>query len=117
MTKLAAFLMMGPLILIVGVIFKYYPPKKINPLYGYRTPRSMKNEDTWQLANTYSANLLIAAGLFTCIAQVIFWDTDIESFLIVGLACLLGGLGLSILLTEMRLRKTFDKDGNRINTQ
>jgi len=26
-----------------------HPPKSINAIYGYRTARSMKNDETWKL--------------------------------------------------------------------
>lgn len=29
-----------------GFYFQKHPPKEINELFGYRTPLSMKNEDT-----------------------------------------------------------------------
>lgn len=115
MTKLLAFLMMGPLILLAGLIFKFFPPKKINVLYGYRTKRSMLNDDTWQFANVFSSNLMIAAGLFTTLIQIIFWNYSMEDFILASLAALLISLCLSIILTEIKLKKTFDKDGNRLN--
>ena len=41
--------------LLLGWLLKKFPPKKINHLYGYRTQWSMKNEATWEAANTYSS--------------------------------------------------------------
>jgi uncharacterized membrane protein len=35
-------LLSGPLILIIGIIFKIFPPGKINHFYGYRGRRIMK---------------------------------------------------------------------------
>ncbi len=115
MSKLAAFLLFGPLILIIGLITKYYPPKKINNLYGYRTKRSMMNADTWQFANSYSTSILIISGMFTTLIQLIFWNLVVEDFLLIGLTAFVIGLGLSILLTERKLKETFDIEGNRLN--
>lgn len=37
----------------LGIYFSKHAPKEINPLFGYRTEMSMKNEQTWQFANHY----------------------------------------------------------------
>ena len=39
------------LLLLGSLLFYLKPPQKINSLYGYRTPRSMKNPDNWYYAN------------------------------------------------------------------
>jgi len=44
---------------VVAVIYKIFPPKNINYLYGYRTPRSMKTINNWQIANKHSANIML----------------------------------------------------------
>ena len=33
-----------------GKAFMKNPPREINPGFGYRTPRSSKNQDTWDFA-------------------------------------------------------------------
>jgi len=46
-----------PAIMIgIGRIFVSHPPKKINGIYGYRTKRSMKNNETWRFAHHYCAS-------------------------------------------------------------
>ncbi|MBL4605271.1 MAG: SdpI family protein, partial [Flavobacteriaceae bacterium] len=39
------------LLFIISLIFYFFPPKKINNLYGYRTHRTMQNKEAWDLAN------------------------------------------------------------------
>ena len=34
----------GPLMLVISLIFFYFPPKKINLIYGHRTTLSMKTK-------------------------------------------------------------------------
>jgi len=42
---------MIPVIMIgVGYMMYKHPPKSINAIYGYRTARSMKNDETWKFA-------------------------------------------------------------------
>ena len=45
--------------LIISFIYFKYPPKKNNYLYGYRTKRSMQNNETCTFANKCAAKLLI----------------------------------------------------------
>jgi len=54
--------LIGTIMLLAGLVMKYYPPKNINGLYGYRTPRSMANQRNWDEANKYSAVLMIKLG-------------------------------------------------------
>lgn len=64
------------LLTVFAVIYKFFPPKKINVFYSYRTANSMKSLDNWNLANKYAANvmlhlmllLLIVSGIFDLIA-------------------------------------------------
>ena len=51
--------------LLLGWLLKKYPPKKINHLYGYRTQRSMKNQATWEAANTYSSLVFFKVSLYS----------------------------------------------------
>ena len=55
---------------IVGFVFSLaafitlkFPPKKINSIYGYRTSRSMKNQENWDLAQRFSSQLMLKQGL------------------------------------------------------
>ena len=71
MTTLFVHLLIGPIITLVGYIFTMYPPKKINYIYGYRTPMSMKNENTWKEGNAYSMEAMIKVGILTTLFQVL----------------------------------------------
>ncbi|MES2765946.1 MAG: SdpI family protein [Bacteroidota bacterium] len=101
---------------ILGIFWylKKFPPKEINSWYGYRTPSAMRNQDTWQEANTFSANLIFKAMLLSLIVSVlsIFLFKGEISILISTIfmvAALFGG----IIATEIRLKKLFNKDGTR----
>jgi len=71
MIDIIKFLVPTGIIVIVAIIFMLFPPKKINSLYGYRTPHSMKNQQTWEEANKYSAKLLLLTGLISTLLGVI----------------------------------------------
>ena len=59
---------LGIILLLVGLVFKARPPKKINDFVGYRTARATKNQDAWDEANRYSARLMIRFSLISIAA-------------------------------------------------
>ncbi len=62
----------GVLLLIIGILFRIYPPTSINSLYGYRTKSSMRNEASWNLANAYSSKLWVLFSGAYCGAAIYF---------------------------------------------
>ncbi len=91
-------------ILLVSIIFKILPPKKINYLYGYRSSRSMKNICAWNLANKYSSTLMI---IFFSVLFVISYILELLnfSFEIFMLVLMVLAFALIIILTEKKLKK------------
>lgn len=61
----------GPLMLFFSFIYLKYQPKEISTIYGYRTTRSMSNNDIWEFANKESAKYMIIASLATIIFQLL----------------------------------------------
>ena len=55
-------LLLGSIFLIMGAITAKFPPKKINMLYGYRTGRSMKNQQNWDFAQKYATREMLRGG-------------------------------------------------------
>lgn len=97
-------LIVGPTLLFVSCVMKIWPPKKINSFYGYRTPRSMKNQLTWDEANTYSANLMMWAGISTILVQVISYFTTSDTVsLFITIGYYLAFILVIVFLTEKRL--------------
>ena len=108
------------IMLVIGRIFLFRAPKNINYLLGYRTTRSMKNEDTWTFAHTHCGKVWWIGGWILLPLSVIpllfVIGKDQELIGNVGLIVTLidtALLMLSIIPTELALRKTFDQDGNR----
>jgi len=62
---------LGMIFLLAGLIQRWYPPKKINALYGYRTESSMKDQQSWDEANRYSTALMIRYAWIMIIAGAI----------------------------------------------
>ena len=108
-------LLIGPLMLVISLIFFYFPPKKINLSYGHRTSMSMKNQDTWKEANKRSTHMMLLVSAMTCIFQLIgiVFKVNQEKTILYATAFLLAGLIIGVLIVEKQLRSIFDKDGNR----
>lgn len=109
-----ASLMLAAVFIVCGFILIIFPPKTINSLYGYRTSFSMKNQDTWDVAQKYGGYSMIVLG----IANGIFggWAA-IQPLIVNGLIAqmifLLIGVVVMLVVDEKHLSKIFNKDGSR----
>lgn len=54
---LAMNLLLPVIMLFFGRCFQRKPPETINGVYGYRTARSMKSQQTWDFAHRYCGRL------------------------------------------------------------
>ena len=106
--------------IFLGKYFSKRAPGQINMLFGYRTARSMKNQDTWQFAHHHFGKTWYVCGLvftpLSVLGMLLVLGKDENAVGIAGtVLCTIQLLPLlaSIIPTERALRKTFDKDGNR----
>ena len=101
--------------LLLGWLLKKFPPKKINHLYGYRTQRSMKNQATWEAANTYSSLVFFKVSLYSFfipVALYFLYPQQNVLFTIITNTLLL----LYVLYaTEKHLKARFDILGNPLD--
>ena len=105
-----------PLTMIIfGYIYNKKPPQKPKSKFaysGYRTPMSMKNEETWEYANRFFGKLWFRLG----IAVFFFIGKDKDTVGFVGMIIdyvQLVAMLIPVIPTEISLRKRFDKNGNR----
>lgn len=105
----------GCTLIVMSVITLFYPPKKINSSYGYRTKASMRNQQTWEEANRYSSKLmLLCGGILTAIGLLSFFISFLsQANIVAGIVLTLLFSLMPIPLTERRLNKLFDKERNR----
>lgn len=115
-------LLIPAVVIWYGRRFQANPPREPNAWFGYRTNRSMKNQDTWDFAQRKMGEvwgrwgfvmlpLAVLAQALTLLApdlgSMCLWSTLITA---VEAALLL----LSMIPVERALKKTFDKNGNRL---
>lgn len=113
-------LLIPALMIVLGVVFTKMPPQKINSLAGYRTDRSMKNQDTWFFANKMCGGFWWKIGLILIVLSLVLFflimnlSEDAQG-LVILIAILVQTLicVLSIIPVETALKKTFDDQGNR----
>ncbi len=96
-----------------------HPPKEVNSLVGYRTRRSMQNEDTWRFANEYAGKLFWKLGIWMLIPSVLLPlvtlgkdESTIADFGVVLLMIQCAIMVAAIFPTEWALKRTFDEEGN-----
>ena len=100
--------------IFLGKYFSKHAPGQIYMLFGYRTARSMKNQDTWQFAHHYFGKLWFKMGLWLLVLTVAAMlpglgkDADAVGKL-GGLLCL---VQIPVMLytnfpTERQLKKTY----------
>lgn len=105
--------------LLCGVWMLRRPPKDINHLLGYRTRRSMKNQQTWDFAHRMCGKVWTIGGAAMLLPSVIVpilvqrGDPDRDA----ALLQVLTGVQIVVLLlsvwpVERALRRHFDDNGN-----
>jgi uncharacterized membrane protein len=106
-------LALAPLVLVVFLLFKKKPPKERNIVYGYRTPASMRNQDTWKEANEYSAKwgVRLVWGVLGFIQIPTFLFMKMEESIMISSGALVVAVVAVIIMTEIRLRKVFNGRG------
>ena len=99
------------------VAFGYYwllrPPKKINWFYGYRTRRSMANQQIWDFANKVGAEMLIRVGIVTLVISILCYFLLPEATgIVISFFIFIIGIGLGMYWCETKINRYFDKNGN-----
>lgn len=100
----------GVVFVLAGATMTFKPPQRINSFYGYRTSRSMRSQQAWELAQRLSARSMLKWGgiqlgmaLLTGLCSSYLPTTPILSLLFI-----LGAVATMIIQTERALKKTFD---------
>ena len=119
---LAMNLLFPLIMLVMGRYFMKKSPKEINYIFGYRTNMSMKNKDTWDFAHKYFGKrwfrlgwLLIPISVIPMLFVIGKGEDIIGTVGMVVMVIDLILLIVPIFPTEIALKKTFDKDGNKRN--
>ena len=100
------------LLIGTGWYWKEKPPKKINWWYGYRTRRSMANQQVWDYANKIGAKMMIAIGWQSLLLSLLgYFLFPNEAGIIASFFIVLMSIGGGMFWCETQLNKHFDKNG------
>ncbi len=95
---------------VVALFVLFFPPKKINNIYGYRTKQSRSSQAKWDAAQKYSVIQMmwgsIGMLLIGCI-DVVLPEDDWMLRVVISMLSLAGFLGFLLYRTEHHL-KTID---------
>lgn len=106
--------------MIVGRLFNSKKAGEINSLYGYRTSMSMKNKETWDFAHKHCGKIWVQVGNIMLVPSILVMIACMGKSedavgtvggILCGVQCVV--MIVSIVPTEIALRKNFDKKGNR----
>ena len=116
----ATILLIPAVMIILGAFFRNQAPKDINYVFGYRTARSMKNEETWKFAHSLLGKIWFKCGLVILVISFVLMlfvleksEDTVGNFGMIITFAQLGSLLLSIVPVEKALKENFDNDGNR----
>ena len=101
------------LLLFLSLVFTAFPPKKINNFYGYRTQKSMLNEDIWGFSNKKFTTALIKYAAIGLLAAIVLASLGSGKINWQPMVIMLFSLGAAILKTEQEIKKTFNEEGKR----
>jgi hypothetical protein len=92
-------------------------PKEINGVIGYRTKKSMKNNETWKFGNEYCGRLWYRVGLILLIPSIVVLipfikssDEKIGTVSVILLGIQLVFLVGTIIPTERALKEKFSEN-------
>ena len=115
-------LLVPAIMLYFGRRFQKKPPEKINQIYGYRTARSMKNQETWRFAHETCGRLWVRLGavllLLSLAAAAMTFGRGVETAGIVSAAVVVVQVVVvigSIVPVERALKRNFDDQGRKRN--
>ena len=101
-----------------GKYFMKGGPKQINGVIGYRTHRSMKNQETWRFAHQYSGRIWHRSGLallpISIVAMLFVYGKSVDVTGFAGLIIVIAQMIVMICavpLTEAALKRNFDELG------
>lgn len=96
---------------LISIIFWKFPPKKINNLYGYRTPKAMQNQQIWDFANTtFNQNFLIYSG-FSFLSAVLLANFSAKELTWEPMLLVILSIIVSVVKTERALNDNFTDEG------
>lgn len=84
----------GVIYIIAGLLLRYKPPQRINPVYGYRTKFSMASQKNWDIGQKIAGRRMVSTGVAFILLSTLGWVIALKETHEVLLA-----LGLLLMVT------------------
>lgn len=98
--------------ILAGLPLKYFPPKKDNPWYGFKTKATSKNRETWVYGHKICANTLLIYSVFSTLLFVAilliksdFFNERAYLIIILGLLLALAGVIITTIIVQIKTIK------------
>ncbi len=113
-TDIWVHLLIGACNVLPGMLMLLVDTDSPNRWMGYRTPASMKSDQTWAFANKLATKGLLWFGLIATLIHIFLFSIIDNSETVVLVVCGLMTLGFLIIfgVIELKLSNFFDKDGH-----
>lgn len=82
------FIFVSLVFIVSGIALGFFSPKKKIWWYGYRTPQSMKSDESYVLANRISGRIMLFLGILIFITSTILESKLIGSIIFAGVVFL-----------------------------
>lgn len=95
---------------IMGIIQSKWPPRKINNIYGYRTPASKRSKERWDFAQKNNASQLRLFGFGMIVLSFGGWFLPFSEIagIVTSLLLVILFVVLMIFETEKSIKRKFD---------
>lgn len=99
------YIIFGAVEFLLGVAFTFFPPKKINDMYGYWGKSIRKSPEKWTLGHKTLGPLFLTGGLVSVFIGYHLFDSNFSSGRAISLLISFATAAIAILITEMKVRK------------
>ena len=101
-------------VLILALIGYFFTPKH-RSAFGYKTPMSLKNDETWNYANSVAKNLffiVVAVFIMAELSLYYYCENHQLAYKISFITLTICSI-LIVPIVELKLNQKFDKNGKR----
>lgn len=103
--ELANHLMIGSLVFVLALIYKYLPIKY--KLYSFSGVSTYSDKKMLMESIEYSSNLMIIAACITIIVQVFLILGNVQNSILISITFLIVSMAMVIILTQNHIRKNY----------
>ena len=103
--ELANHLMIGSLVLVLALIYKYLPIKY--RVYSFSGTSTYSDKKMLMESIGYSSNLMIIAACITIIFQVLLILGEVQNSILISIAFLIVSFGMVLIFTQDHVRKNY----------